>query len=189
MKIEIVYRDRFESSGQLLINKLTEQESYKYLDFGNILREHINDKTEFGIKLQSFIEKGELIPAELTNEVISKRIIESGAEKIVLKNYPKSKLQIDLFIDFCKSKDIDLKRAWHMVSLNVLKNLEKIPKYSKMAAKYKSHDYIEMNFKRSNQANKESILEIGKYCETIIFESESHGINYENDRIRIDNHT
>jgi adenylate kinase family enzyme len=189
MKIEIIYNDIFESSCQLLINKLAEQENYQLIDFGDLLREHISSKTKYGIKLLSFIDEGKLIPAELTNEIVSKKIEDIQAEKVLLKNYPKSKQQIDLFIKYCYSTSIIIKRAWHMVSVNVLTNLEKVPKYSNMAAKYKSHDYIKMNFERSNQANKESIQEIGKFCQTIIFESESHGINYENDKIRINNHT
>ncbi len=189
MKIEILYKDRFENSGQLLIDKLTKQEKYELIDFSDVLRRHINSESELGLKLQSYLNKGQLIPAELTNEIMTTEINQIQTDKVLLKNYPKSKEQIELFIEFCKEKKIELKRAWHMVSLNVLANLEKIPKHSKMAAKYKSHEYIEMNHERSNKANSESIQEIANYCETITFESESYGVNIENDKIRISNHT
>ncbi len=189
MRIQILYQDNFDRSGNLLIEKLIEIEKYILIDFGDLIRYHINNKTENGILLSSFIDSGRLVPSDIMNNVVVETLDITKADKVLLKNYPKSKDQIEMFINYCKSKNIEIEKAWHMISKNVLTNLEKIPYHSTIAAKYESHKYIKMNWERSNIANSESLNEIAKHCKTLIFESEAYGINYELDKIRINNHT
>jgi adenylate kinase family enzyme len=189
MRIQILYQDNFDRSGNLLIEKLIETEKYILIDFGDLLRNHINNKTENGILLSSFIDSGRLVPSKIMNDVVVETLNISKTDKVLLKNYPKSKDQIELFINYCKSKNIEIEKAWHMISKNILTNLDKIPHESSIAAKYKSHDYIKMNWERSNTANSESLIVMAKHCKTVVFESEAYGINYELDKIRINNHT
>lgn len=185
MKIEIVYRDLFEYSGQLLIDELTSEYGYSLIDYGDVMRTNINNETYLGNQIQNYIGKGELIPDSLTFEVIKHEIESKEAKNILIKSYPKNLPQVDLLVNYCLENNIEISKAWYMKGLNTMTNLEKVPKYSKMAAKYKSHDQIKLNSERSKSVNENAIAKIGKYCEVIIIESESHGLNYENDKQRI----
>jgi len=178
MKIEIIYRDLFENSGQLFIKQMTSDYKYCLLDFGDIMRTNIGNETNLGKQITTYIDKGELIPDQLTFDAVKEKIESTECENILLKNYPKNESQIKLFVKYCLNKDIEIKRAWHMKGLNIMTNLEKIPKYSQMAAKYKSHEQIKLSSERSKTANEKAIEGIRKYCDITIFESESHGINY-----------
>jgi len=185
MKIEIIYRDLFEYCGQLLINELTNEHEYELIDFGDLIRSNISNKTPIGLQMSEYISIGELIPNTITFEVVKEKIYAKKCKNLLIKSYPKNKEQTDLLVNYCSNQNIEIVRAWHMVALNIMVNLEKIPKYSQMAAKYKSHETIKLNSERSNKANRNSILEIGKHCQVVKFESQSHGINYEEDKQRI----
>ena len=141
MKIEIVYRDLYESSGQLFIKQMTNEFNYCLLGYGDVMRKHLSNETDLGKQIKAYIDKGELIPDELTFEAIKYELIELDCENILLKSYPKNKEQVKLFIEYCSNMNIKLKRAWYMKGLNIMSNLEKVPKYSQMAAKYKSHEH------------------------------------------------
>lgn len=185
MKIEIVYRDLFEYSGQLFIKQMTSEYKYCLLDFGDIMRTNIGNETNLGKQIRAYIDRGELVPDQLTFDAVKEKIELAECENILLTNYPKNESQTKLFVTYCLSKDIEIKQAWYMKALNIMTNLEKVPKYSQMAAKYKSHEQIKLSSERIKMANEKAIEGIRKYCDITIFESESHGINYKEDEQRI----
>ena len=58
---------------------------------GDLLRKAVADGTELGNMAKSYMEKGELVPDELVNAVVSERLIEPDTESgFVLDGYPRS---------------------------------------------------------------------------------------------------
>ena len=185
MKIELIYRDLFEYSGQVFIDQMTNEHEYGLVDYADVMRTNISNESSLGKQMQTFIKKGELIPDSLTFEVVKNSIETKKCENILIKSFPKNFNQVELLTNYCSLNNIEIVRAWYMKGLNIMSNLEKVPKYSKMAKKYKSHEQIKLSSERSKKANENAIEQVSKYCEILIFESESHGINYKMDKERI----
>ena len=185
MKIELVYRDLYEHCGQVLIDEFANKYDYTILSLSDLLRSNMANKTPLGIQVQTFLEKGEFVPDQLSFEILKQKIETIDSNKLLLINYPRNKAQIELFMNFCRNGNYKLIRAWHLVALNVLENLENHPKYSKMAKKYESHETIKYRSERCHRENNDSIKEIKKHCEIISFESESYGNNFAIDKQRI----
>jgi len=185
MKVEILYRDLFDRSGQMFITEMTDHYNYCFIDYGDVMRRNIANQTDIGIEIKSYLDKGEFIPNHLTFKVIKQELETQNCNEVLIKGYPKNEIQVELLLDYFKMTKSELQRVWYMKALNTMINLEKIPKYSQMAAKYKSHDHIMLSSERIKTANQISIEHLRQYCEVVIFESESHGINYKNDQLRI----
>lgn len=61
---------------------------------GNIFRQNMKDKTELGILAQQYINQGNLVPDEVTNQMIGKRIQEADcAAGFVLDGFPRNLVQ------------------------------------------------------------------------------------------------
>ena len=70
-----------------------------YISTGDIFRYHIESKTELGARVQNYISRGELVPDELSNEIVKNRIMQPDcAVGFVLDGYPRNKVQQD-FLD------------------------------------------------------------------------------------------
>ncbi|MCD4663734.1 MAG: nucleoside monophosphate kinase, partial [Bacteroidales bacterium] len=50
--------------------KIAEKYNLAHISTGDIFRKNIREKTELGIKVQSIIEKGELVPDELLIDIL-----------------------------------------------------------------------------------------------------------------------
>ena len=57
---------------------------------GDLFREEIAAQTELGILADSFIAYGNLVPDEVTNEVVRERLAQSDAQGFVLDGYPRT---------------------------------------------------------------------------------------------------
>ena len=57
---------------------------------GDLFREEIAAQTELGILADSFIAYGNLVPDEVTNEVMRERLAQSDAQGFVLDGYPRT---------------------------------------------------------------------------------------------------
>lgn len=66
-----------------------------FIVMGNILRQHIQDKTEIGLRIQECINKGQLVPDEMTNAIINERFRKPDCERgFVLDGYPRNIVQV-----------------------------------------------------------------------------------------------
>jgi len=185
MKVEILYRDLYDRSGQMFITEMIDEYNYCLVDYGDVMRKNISNQTTIGIEIRSYLDKGELIPNQLTFEVIRQELQTKNSNEVLIKGYPKNKIQVELLLNYFHLTNSELKKVWYMKAMNTMINLEKVTKYSQMAAKYKSHDHIKLSSERIKSANQNSIEQLKKYCEVVIFESESYGINYKKDLQRI----
>ena len=57
---------------------------------GDLFREEIAAQTELGVLADSFISYGNLVPDEVTNEVVRERLAQTDAEGFVLDGYPRT---------------------------------------------------------------------------------------------------
>ena len=65
-----------------------------HISTGEIFRKNIAEKTELGKKVSSFIEKGELVPDEVTSAMVFERLSQSDAQKgWILDGYPRNARQ------------------------------------------------------------------------------------------------
>ena len=67
-----------------------------YVSPGDIFRYHLKNQTALGAQVAAYLSAGQLVPDELTNQVIKDRISRPDcAEGFVLDGYPRNKVQQD----------------------------------------------------------------------------------------------
>ncbi|MBN1778971.1 MAG: adenylate kinase [Candidatus Buchananbacteria bacterium] len=68
-----------------------------YISTGDIFRYHIKNKTDLGQEIEKYVTVGQLVPDELTNEIVKDRIRQPDCVVgFVLDGYPRNKLQLEL---------------------------------------------------------------------------------------------
>ena len=72
--------------------QIAEQYSIPHISTGDMFRAAMANQTEMGTLAKSFIDKGELVPDEVTNGIVKERLAESDiAEKgFLLDGYPRT---------------------------------------------------------------------------------------------------
>ncbi|MFH1776692.1 MAG: adenylate kinase [Candidatus Omnitrophota bacterium] len=105
---------------------LTEKFSIPHISTGNLLRKAIGEKEPVGMKAQSYIEKGELVPDNLVVEIVRKRIRESDAKKgFILDGFPRTRAQAGQLDDVLCSIDtkIDFVFYFKTTEKNIIERL------------------------------------------------------------------
>lgn len=70
---------------------LAEKTGFPHIDTGSLLREAIKNETEFGKIAKSYIEKGQLAPADIVASIIKERLQkEDCSQGFILDGYPRS---------------------------------------------------------------------------------------------------
>ena len=71
--------------------KLAEKYNLVYISTGKMLRKEVKDKTEIGIKVIPYMEKGEIVPDEIAVTMIERRIQDHpDAKGFIFKGFPKT---------------------------------------------------------------------------------------------------
>ena len=89
-------------------------ENYKaaHLATGEILRQHIREKTDLGKKAQDIIERGELVSDDLVNAMMFDVIKRSGIKNgFILDGYPRTRGQAEALDAFLKTEETQLDAA------------------------------------------------------------------------------
>lgn len=77
-------------------NRLTERTGLAHVSSGDLFRENIRNQTELGLLAQTYINKGELVPDDVTVKMIKDRLAlpdcETGA---ILDGFPRTPAQAD----------------------------------------------------------------------------------------------
>ena len=75
---------------------LSEKLGVPHISTGDLFRANISQGTELGVEAKSYIDAGNLVPAEVTNRMVEARIAEPDAtEGFLLDGYPRSVEQAD----------------------------------------------------------------------------------------------
>ena len=70
-----------------------------YISTGDIFRYHRQQQTELGKKIEQYISSGQLVPDELTNEMVKERLAQPDClAGFVLDGYPRTQSQLE-FLD------------------------------------------------------------------------------------------
>ena len=71
--------------------KLAEKLGIPQISTGDLFRSNINDGTELGLEAKRYLDAGDLVPSELTNALVDKRLDEpDAADGFILDGYPRS---------------------------------------------------------------------------------------------------
>jgi len=91
---------------------LSEKWQIPHLAAGDILRRHIREGTEIGKRAKTILERGELVPDALVNELMLKQLASAEAKKgFILDGYPRTLGQADALEAFLKQERVGLDAA------------------------------------------------------------------------------
>lgn len=75
---------------------LAEHYGIPAISTGDIFRFNIKNKTELGLKVMAYTDKGELVPDELTNSIVKDRLAQDDAKNgWILDGYPRNASQVE----------------------------------------------------------------------------------------------
>jgi adenylate kinase len=66
-----------------------------YIATGDLLRHHVEQETELGQKVSSYMDKGELVPDDLVIAMILHKVEEEGDDGFLLDGFPRNDAQAD----------------------------------------------------------------------------------------------
>lgn len=66
-----------------------------HISTGDILRKAVADKTPLGLKAESYMKKGELVPDALVVDIIRERLLQSDEQGTILDGFPRTVAQAD----------------------------------------------------------------------------------------------
>ncbi|MFT4261607.1 MAG: adenylate kinase [Candidatus Woesearchaeota archaeon] len=123
--------------------KLVEEEKFKIISTGDIIRSEIKKGTEIGRQIQGYVSKGELVPDEFVVDLVISKLNE---ERILFDGFPRTlsqakfldqKLKIDKVIFLHVDDEIVIKRIMGRVTVSKgeksysFKSLEEANKFVK----------------------------------------------------------
>ena len=90
--------------------KIVEEFGVAHISTGDMFRAAMANKTEMGVLAKSFIDKGELVPDEVTNGIVKERLAQADiAEKgFLLDGYPRTIEQAHALDETLKNLDLKL---------------------------------------------------------------------------------
>lgn len=101
-------------------SRISEEYNIPHIATGDILRREVNEKSELGKKVEDYLDRGALVPDEIVNEIVKKRISEPDChEGFVLDGYPRTLAQanaldevteIDLVVNLKVSEEVIIDR-------------------------------------------------------------------------------
>ena len=74
---------------------LAERLGAAHISTGDIFRANVKEQTELGRTAQRFMDAGEYVPDEVTNEMVRERISRDDADSFILDGYPRTVAQVD----------------------------------------------------------------------------------------------
>lgn len=82
-----------------------------HISTGDLFRNNFTRQTKLGIEAKKYIDKGELVPDEITIEMLSKRLKEEDANNgAILDGFPRTRIQAERLDEILKSdgKKVDM---------------------------------------------------------------------------------
>jgi adenylate kinase len=89
--------------------KLAEKLELPHLSTGDLFRENIGNGTELGLKAKRYLDAGDLVPSELTNELVDDRLSKPDTDNgFILDGYPRSVQQAKALDDMLERRGTQL---------------------------------------------------------------------------------
>ena len=85
--------------------KLAEKLQIPHLSTGELFRQNINNGTKLGLEAKRYLDAGDLVPSELTNELVDDRLSDPDtADGFILDGYPRSVQQAQALHDMLERR-------------------------------------------------------------------------------------
>jgi adenylate kinase len=95
---------------------LSKKYGIPHISTGDMLRKVVKKKTPWGLKANSYMARGELVPDEIVVEIVKERLSDKDAKKgFILDGFPRTKRQAESLDEVLKKSDmpIDLVLYFH----------------------------------------------------------------------------
>lgn len=95
--------------------KIAEAFKIPHISTGDIFRKNLKEGTPVGLKAKAYIDKGQLVPDEVTNEIVELRLKEADCKDgYLLDGFPRNIMQAEALEKMCApdkviNLDVDLK--------------------------------------------------------------------------------
>lgn len=120
MKKELIFLGPPACGKGTQTNKLSEYLGFPHVDTGSLLRAEIAKESEEGKIAKSFIDKGQLVPAELVGKIIGKRLAEDDCQNgYVLDGYPRSLEQAEMLEKINSEIDKNTEAAFKAIYFDI----------------------------------------------------------------------
>lgn len=91
---------------------ISEKYSIPHISTGDIFRKNISEKTPLGIKAKDYMDKGKLVPDELTIDLVKDRLThEDSKNGFLLDGFPRTVRQAEALEDFLRDNGNDIDTA------------------------------------------------------------------------------
>jgi adenylate kinase len=90
--------------------KLAEKLQVPHLSTGELFRQNISKGTKLGLEAKRYLDAGDLVPSELTNDLVDARLSDpdTAGEGFILDGYPRSVQQAQALHDMLERRGIQL---------------------------------------------------------------------------------
>jgi len=86
-----------------MASRLAQDEGIPHISTGDIFRANIKNQTELGKKVKAILDKGDLVPDELTIELVKDRLAQGDTKKgFILDGFPRTIPQAEALTGFSK---------------------------------------------------------------------------------------
>lgn len=97
--------------------RIKDHYSLIHLSTGDIFRHHIKNSTELGLMAKSYMDKGELVPDEVTIKMLESEVLKHpDSSGFIFDGFPRTTNQAQTLDNFLHSKNISINK---MVALDV----------------------------------------------------------------------
>jgi adenylate kinase len=88
---------------------LSEKIHLPHISSGDLFRDHISSRTELGVKAQTYMDRGELVPDNLTIAMIRDRLAKADCERgAILDGFPRTPAQADALHEILGERRADV---------------------------------------------------------------------------------
>ena len=120
MKKELIFLGPPACGKGTQTNHLSEYLNLPHVDTGSLLRAEIAKESEEGKIAKGFIDKGQLVPAELVGKIIAKKLASDDCKNgYVLDGYPRSLEQAKMLDEINKDIDKNNKAAFKAIYFDI----------------------------------------------------------------------
>ncbi len=85
---------------------------YQHISTGDICRAEKENKTEIGLVLTEFEEKGDLVPDEIMKNLFGNILDKNSNSKgIILDGYPRTNVQVDNLIELLEERSLEIEQV------------------------------------------------------------------------------
>ena len=91
---------------------ISEKYSISHISTGDIFRKNISEKTPLGVKAKEYMDKGLLVPDELTIDIVKDRLTNEDCKNgFLLDGFPRTVKQAEALEDFLKTREENIDTA------------------------------------------------------------------------------